>query len=152
MKGWLQTAIAMHRLPVAALARSGGPRAALAVVVATANAFSPVLYPIGFVLLTLALIWPGFVPPAFDGLVMLWLGMPVVAMLLGVVGAAMGARRCGLARLAPLALLSPLYALAVSAASLAAVVDLVRAPHHWAKTEHGAARRISRPGRPAPAA
>jgi len=45
--------------------------------------------------------------------------------------------RRGMARLAPWALLAPIYWLMMSAAAWRAVFQLARAPHYWEKTEHG---------------
>jgi hypothetical protein len=46
-----------------------------------------------------------------------------------------GWRRHGL-RLAVRAVLMPLYWMMISAAAYRAIVDLVRSPFHWRKTEH----------------
>ncbi|MDQ0316811.1 glycosyltransferase [Amorphus orientalis] len=48
--------------------------------------------------------------------------------------------------LSPLALLGlPIYWLMLAVALIAAFVDLLRRPHHWAKTHHGIARRPRTP-------
>lgn len=48
--------------------------------------------------------------------------------------------RAGIPRAQHHALLMPLYALAISAAAWIAVIELVRRPHYWDKTEHGLSR------------
>ncbi|OYY68089.1 MAG: hypothetical protein B7Y61_20480, partial [Rhizobiales bacterium 35-66-30] len=58
-----------------------------------------------------------------------------------------GARRRGLLASAFVLPLLPLYWLLLSLATVLALVELIRAPHQWNKTEHGiSARRRERPG------
>ncbi len=58
----------------------------------------------------------------------------------------LGCRRRGWRDLYKVLLLLPVYFVFVSVAAYRAVAELVRAPHHWTKTDHGLSRS-SRSGR-----
>ena len=53
-----------------------------------------------------------------------------------IVLAAVAARRRGHGRFAWTAVFLPVYWLAISVAAYRALIDLVRRPHYWAKTQH----------------
>ena len=72
----------------------------------------------------------------------------IVLLLTGLAGilvpAIVGMRRRGLGHLAPWLLLQPFYFALVTLAAWRALAELVRAPQHWHKTEHGLARSSRR--------
>ena len=142
-KGWMQTVIAhaRDRLPHApGIERS---RSAFSTLTMSTALAGMLIYPFGSVMFLLRfLLGPPFlvgdpVHDIVDIFAIMLVGLGVINMF-GPVVLALRAPR--LRHLAPVMLLMPLYSLAISLASWVALVDLIRAPFHWLKTEHGFAR------------
>lgn len=145
LKGWLQVLLVTFRDPLR-LAREIGRGQLLVIVLYLSGmvvtlAAHPlfmgllVLYAAGLVRLETG---TGWVIPSILCLaaasVVLSCGSTALSM-------AVGARRRGWRPSVVDMALIPVYWLAQSIAFYAAVLDIVRAPHRWAKTEHGVARR-----------
>ena len=149
MKGYMQVCLTHSRRPGEALARVGPGRMFGAVAMTFGTIFAALGYPVFTAVAVLAFALPG----TFAGEGLMGNTLPAVGLVVYLSGLAamilppmIGALRRGWIGLAPLALLMPLYFLLVSAAAWMALVELVRRPSHWHKTEHGLAR-TSRSGR-----
>lgn len=150
-KGWMQTCVVHSRSPARLLAELGpwrtvcaaclllgallgpmfGPAFAVATIVAGAR--GDLLAPEGLVAIAASTLWCS-----------VWLSGSATVIWPMV----LGLKRRRLLRLLVFAPLSPFYALLLSAAAWWALVDLLRDPFHWAKTQHGLARTSRRRGRP----
>ncbi len=140
LKGWMVTWLVHSREPRTAI-REMGPRNWWMMQAYAVNAvFAPLLHPVGIAQLVATL--TGVVAPPGGG--EFWLDVLCVTVLTSTLlgyAAAMTAAWRVLARHGRRDLLAgvpvlPFYWLLVSFAAWCAVVDLVRRPHHWAKTPH----------------
>lgn len=143
MKGWMQVCITHTREPLTALRQLGadgmlGVTATLAGTVLTA-----LFFPLFLIASVLSLtdgslfIADGLLGRAFAAIGLTLFIAGCLAMLLP---ALIGLKRRKLLRLAPYAALMPLYFTLISVATWLGVVELVRSPFRWNKTEHGLAR------------
>ena len=149
LKGFLQVSLAHGRHP-RALWSALGPLGALgALALLPGTVASALAYPVCLVLFAWNLA-AGRLAPAPVVLDNLATGLALTLFVAGlaamVAPAALGCRRRGWGDLWWVMPLLPVYFLGVSVAAWAAVLELVRAPHRWNKTEHGFARS-SRSGR-----
>ncbi|MBE7244729.1 MAG: glycosyltransferase [Actinomycetospora chiangmaiensis] len=149
MKGFLQTSLIHGRHPVAVLARLGPLRTLCALALVPGTVLSALAYPVCCLLAVIAVPagWIAVSPSPLDNL---GLGLAATVFLVGLVvmggPAICGCRRRQWPHLWGYVTLLPLYYLLVSLAAWMAVVEFVRAPDHWNKTEHGLSR-TSRSGR-----
>lgn len=141
-KGWAQTLLVLARdLPQ--VLRDLGPRQAIVVALLLTNLVTgPLLTPVFLALVARHLVVEGLPTPRGPfALAEATLAGSVIA--LGALGTLWtgwhGARRRGLAIAALPALL--VYQSMICGAAWGGLVDLVRRPHHWHKTQHGAAGR-----------
>ena len=147
LKGWLQTLLVTLRDPFRLAGEVRRTRLAVLLVYLLAMVVTLAAHPFFVAILLLYGSGIAGLLPRFDvlGGVVLTLAGASVALcyasmtLLAIAGAAARSRLPSLLDL----LLIPAYWLAQSCAFYAAVVDLVRRPHRWQKTEHGLARRPS---------
>ncbi len=150
LKGFAQT-VATHSRDPAALIREAGAKPALALLSLCAGTLLSALgYPLFIGWSVVVLIQDGLPEPtSLVGLVLttLWLTLFCFGLLVMIAPLALGARHRGLDDLLWWLPLAPFYYLLVSAAAWAAMVEYVRAPTRWNKTEHGLAR-TSRQARP----
>lgn len=145
LKGWLQTLLVTLRDPFALAAEMSRTRLAVLLVYLLGMVVTLAAHPVFVVILLLygsGLADLQFYADALTGVSFTLAGVSVVLCyasmtLLAIGGAAARNRLPALHDL----LLIPVYWLAQSLAFYAAVVDLVRRPHRWRKTEHGLARR-----------
>jgi glycosyltransferase XagB len=144
LKGWMQTAITHGRNPWLALQQAGPINYIIGMAQMGGVVMGVLLFPPFFLLTCLAMtrgIELGENPSALVAQ-----AIAVVTFCLGAVAvflpAWLGLRRQGKTRLVPWMLLLPVYLMLVSAAGWFAVIDLIRRPLHWAKTEHGLGTRI----------
>ncbi len=149
MKGFLQTLVTHLKSPVLFWREAGGAAAFTLLSLCGGALLSVLGFPL-FVLATVAhLALAGLPEPPRLGdalLAGLWLTLFVAGLLSMLAPLVMGARRRGLTDLALWIALAPVYYLLVSAAAWTAIIDYMRAPSRWNKTEHGLAR-TSRSGR-----
>ncbi|PNG26433.1 hypothetical protein CR492_08500 [Methylocella silvestris] len=142
-KGWMQTFITLSRNPAALRREVGWSGVAVYALMMINLVVGPLLWPLltGVTILDLA----RFGAPRPDGIVSavaatLWLSVAAFGAGSIVWIALLGMKRRKLLRLwLFLPLLAPYYLL-ISAASWAALYDLIMRPFHWHKTEHGLAR------------
>ncbi|MFN3889424.1 MAG: glycosyltransferase [Beijerinckiaceae bacterium] len=142
-KGWMQTLVTHTRAPSRLLREAGPARAAAALLLVAGALIGPMFGPafaLGFG--RAALSGGLFAPqgPAGAAASALW-----CAVLLGGLASAMwpallGLKRRGLLRLAIWLPLLPVYWALLSIAAWWALIDFIRDPYYWAKTEHGHAR------------
>ena len=148
LKGWLQTLLVTLRDPFRLAAELRRTRLAVLLVYLLAMVVTLAAHPFFVGILLLYGSGVAGLLPRFDvlgGVVLTLAGVSVTLCyasmtLLAIAGAAARSRLPSLLDLA----LIPAYWLAQSLAFYAAVVELVRRPHRWQKTEHGLARRPSR--------
>jgi glycosyltransferase XagB len=139
-KGWLQTYLVHMRDP-AVLWRDLGPVRFIATQALLGGALASALVHPWFYL---AVAWHaahGQLTGAFGGGLsasLAWLGVfnLVAAYASSLVLARLALRTRGRGALAIHAVTTPLYCLAISWAAHVAIIDLIRAPFHWAKTPH----------------
>jgi len=141
IKGFMQTLLVRLR-PEAASRRAGWRGAAALWLTLGASVAGAALYAPSMALLAAwgALALAGWSAP--PGAV--WFAPPAAAALAGLAAAIPAARRAdapGLLRAAPF---QPIYWLLHAAAALIALRQMFTRPHHWEKTEHGAADRRPR--------
>jgi cellulose synthase/poly-beta-1,6-N-acetylglucosamine synthase-like glycosyltransferase len=141
IKGYLQTALVHSRRPTA-LVRMAGLRGAASfglLVGGTPLTFlaAPPLW--GATLLN-ATVHPDWLSPALDPLTPLTVTLLVTAFLLTALTGVLAAARRRMWRLAPWALVQPLYWVLHSIAAYKALWQLLRNPFYWEKTEHGLSR------------
>ncbi len=143
MKGFVQTLVTHTRTPHLMLRETGLAKGFALLSLCAGTLLSALGYPV-FVLATAAsLIIYGMPTPSSAGavlLITLWLTLFLSGMLAMIAPLVMGARHRGLQDLWPWLPLAPVYYLLVSAAAWMAIVEYVRAPSQWNKTEHGLAR------------
>jgi len=143
MKGFMQVVITHSRHPGAALKALGARRFLAAVTLTLGTVAAALGYPI-FTLVTLLAMLNGTwlaastLPEAFmSGLGLTLFSAGLAAM---TVPAVIGLKRRRWWRLLPYVPLLPLYYGLVSIAAWQAVIELMRHPFRWHKTEHGFAR------------
>ncbi|HEX8417758.1 MAG TPA: glycosyltransferase family 2 protein, partial [Methylobacterium sp.] len=143
MKGFLQTSFTHGRRPRETLHQLGPFGAPCALALVPGTVVSALLYP--FVMLPAAFaLMPNLVAPA-EGF---WANLPTAAALTVFLSGctamlalpALGCIRRGWRELLPALLLMPLYFLFVSLAAWLGLIELIRAPDRWNKTEHGLSR------------
>ena len=143
MKGFVQTIVTHTRTPQLMMRETGLAKGFALLSLCAGTLLSALGYPV-FVLATAAsLIIYGMPTPSSAGamlLITLWLTLFMAGMLAMIAPLVLGARHRGLQDLWPWLLLAPVYYLLVSAAAWMAIVEYVRAPSRWNKTEHGLAR------------
>jgi cellulose synthase/poly-beta-1,6-N-acetylglucosamine synthase-like glycosyltransferase len=148
-KGFLQTSLIHGRRPLANAARLGPLGTLGAVAMVPGTVLSALIYPFGVPVAALAFAF-GWVAPAPGVLGAVSCGLAATLFAAGLVAmigpAALACRRRGWRDLYPVLPLLPLYFVGISIAAWLAVIELVRAPHRWNKTEHGLAHS-SRSGR-----
>ncbi|MFG1409866.1 MAG: glycosyltransferase [Pseudomonadota bacterium] len=151
MKGWAQTLLVHGRDPRRLVRELGAGQTAGAILLLAFPFIAALLHP-----LCVAVLCWDLARGALGGTVsnfseLLISALSYTNLALGYGGAAVlalcGARRRGLLASAFVLPLLPLYWLLLSLATVLALVELIRAPHQWNKTEHGiSARRRERPG------
>ncbi|MEA1834191.1 glycosyltransferase family 2 protein [Methylobacterium durans] len=140
MKGFAQTTVTHGRRPLRTLRRLGPLDAFCALTMVPGTVASALVYPFLTAAAALAFLWhgpdggPAFWPNLPQGLALTIFGTGLAAMMLP---AALGAIRRGWYDLLPFVLVLPVYFLLVSLAAWLGLVELVRAPARWNKTEHG---------------
>ncbi len=147
-KGWQQTQVTLARSPAGLVAALGRRRALMTVLLLLAQVQAPLLWPVATLLLVRQLVVAGLPTPAtpLDLLVATaWTSLVVAGVGLTLLTTVLGMRRRGLGRLWPWLPTLVAYKLLVSLAAWASVIDFVRRPHRWDKTEHGLTRRADRP-------
>jgi hypothetical protein len=148
LKGWAQTLMVHGRDP-AALVRDLGPGATAALFLLTAGPYAAALLHPVFVAVLARDVWHGAlgapcVSPAEVAASALAYTTLIAGYGAAALSAAVGCARRGLpVRLATLATI-PLYWLLLSVAAWRAVLELLRRPHFWCKTEHAVSRRGAR--------
>ena len=164
LKGWAQTLMVHGRRP-RALVRDLGLGGTLALALLTAGPFAAALvHPLCLALLA-ADVWRGVLGLPRETLAeVLTSALTYTTLAAGYAGTAatltIGLRRRGLKPGWRTIALIPVYWLLLSAAAWRAIVELVRRPYFWQKTEHGLGRRrgaavrssAAAPPRPRPAA
>lgn len=149
MKGFLQTSLVHASQPVATFTRLGPLRSLCALALVPGTVVSALVYPfaVAWVIASVAL---GWIEISAHPLANLRLSLALLLFLCGLVAmtgpALLGCRRRGWRDLWRYVPALPFYYLGLSAAAWLAVVELVRAPERWNKTEHGLSR-VSRSGR-----
>ncbi|MCJ2088804.1 glycosyltransferase [Methylobacterium sp. E-005] len=154
LKGLVQTSLTHGRRPLFNARRLGGLEALSALALVPGTVVSALAYPACLA----AAIWSFLVieipaAPVFLDNLSLGLAITLFGTGLGalILPALIGSVRRGWSDLAPCALGMPVYFLMVSLAAWLALVELVRAPERWNKTQHGLARtsrssRLRHPG------
>jgi hypothetical protein len=155
LKGWAQTLMVHGRDP-AALIRDLGPGATTALFLLTAGPYAAALLHPMFVAVLARDVWHGALgAPCVSPAEVAASALAYTTLITGYGAAALSAavgcaRRRLPVRLTTLATI-PLYWLLLSVAAWRALVDLLRRPHFWCKTEHGVSRRGAGLGRRPPA-
>lgn len=143
IKGFMQTSLTHGRRPVETFRRLGALRGLCALTLVPGTALSALLYPACLVLAVRDFLLrevpaaPSFWQNLPAGLSLTLFGAGLVALVLP---AALGCTRRGWGDLAWFGAVLPVYFCAVSVAAWLALIELVRAPNRWNKTEHGLAR------------
>jgi glycosyltransferase XagB len=140
LKGFMQTLVSHSRAPLAGIRAMGLVNWLGGLTQITGAVLGSLLFPV----FTVHILWLGFTGALFDNartmdLVLntaaLWVAFcGVMAMLLPAV---IGLRRRRAWHLSPWLITLPAYQLLVSVAAWAALLDYMRRPFHWLKTEHG---------------
>ena len=140
LKGFMQTSLTHGRRPIANARRLGWLEALCAVTMVPGTVVSALIYPLlsgyaAWVLLARDIpAAPGFWPNLTMGLAITLFAVGLGALMLP---AYLGCRRRGWGDLAQSVPWLPLYFGLVSLAAWLAVIELIRAPSRWNKTEHG---------------
>ncbi|MBX9757442.1 MAG: glycosyltransferase [Beijerinckiaceae bacterium] len=146
-KGWMQTLITHTRAPSRLIAEAGPARAAAAILLVCGALIGPMFGPaFAVALVASAVSGDLFETPGPAGLAAaaFWCLVCAGGLAAALWPAIVGLKRQGLLRLMLWAPLLPVYWVLLSAAAWWALVDLVRSPFHWAKTDHGLARTSRR--------
>jgi cellulose synthase/poly-beta-1,6-N-acetylglucosamine synthase-like glycosyltransferase len=142
MKGWLQTFIVLLRHPNRLMGELGTRRALSIVLLLLGGILGPL---VGIWLMGLfifdALIGSLLQPAtALDAAAsLLWCLIAAAGALVAVIPLWLGARKRGLQHLLIWLPLLPAYYARLSYAALLGIVDYIRRPHYWDKTDHGLA-------------
>lgn len=143
MKGYMQT-IATHTRNPIRLVREAGPGDALTLLaLALATVVSSIGYPVFLVAVLHAVLDGGILQPdslAGSVIKVLALGLFGTGLFSMIVPAMLGAWRRGVRSLWLTVPLLPFYYLLVSLAAWRGIFELIVAPFHWNKTDHGLAR------------
>jgi glycosyltransferase XagB len=149
LKGLMQTSLAHGRRPIANVRRLGGLEALCAAALVPGTVIAALIYPVclgvaawDFLVRDVPAA-PTFLGNLETGLAITLFGTGLAALTLP---AMLGCVRRGWGDLVRVAPWMPFYYLLVTAAAWLALIELVRDPRHWNKTEHGLAR-TSRSGR-----
>ncbi|MDP4005380.1 glycosyltransferase family 2 protein [Methylobacterium sp. NEAU K] len=149
LKGLMQTSLAHGRRPVANARRLGGLEALCAAALVPGTVASALAYPVclacalwAFLVLEIPAA-PSFLANLVPGLAITLFAVGLAAMILPPL---VGCARRGWGDLAQAVPWMPLYFLLISLAAWLALIELVRAPGRWNKTQHGLAR-TTRSGR-----
>ena len=143
MKGFMQTSLVHGRRPLANLSRLGPLEGLCAVAMLPGTVASALSYPLCIVFAVIAFIVreieasPSFLLNLTTGLAITLFGTGLAALTLPAV---LGCRRRGWRDLWLAVPWLPVYFCLVSLGAWMALVELVRAPDRWNKTEHGLAR------------
>lgn len=144
MKGWMQTLIVHTRRPMQLFFQLGMIGSLGFVATVVANLVSAIVHPLALALLA----WQGLSGEFLSAADMLGATVTAVASANLIFGyaialacAAVGVYRRPMRGLALHLVATPVYWLLSAVALVLAVIDLIRRPHFWAKTEHGTARR-----------
>jgi cellulose synthase/poly-beta-1,6-N-acetylglucosamine synthase-like glycosyltransferase len=149
LKGLIQTSLTHGRRPLANARRLGGLEALCAAALVPGTVASALAYPVCLVSAVWAFLVldipaaPAFLDNLSTGLAITLFGTGLASLTLP---ALLGCARRGWGDLAQSAPLMPVYFLLVSVAAWLALIELIRAPERWNKTQHGLAR-TSRSGR-----
>lgn len=152
MKGFLQTSLTHGRAPRATAGQLGALGTLCAVALVPGTVISALLYP--FLMGRAAFDFTLFVASGFPAHGDFWASLPtgsaitlfVSGLLAMLLPAALGCVRRGWFDCLIYVPLMPLYFLLVSLAAWCGLIELIRAPNRWNKTEHGLSR-TSRSGR-----
>lgn len=140
LKGFMQTWLVHMRKPLRLWRELGTARFLGFQVIVGGMIFSALIHPWFYVLVTLEALNGGLLAPPGSLLgVHIWL-LALFNVALGYIASmtlALLALRWRGAKLAPHILFMPLYWLLISLAAYRALYQLMRAPFHWEKTEHG---------------
>ena len=143
MKGWLQVCVTHTREPGTAL-RQLGPAGTLGAVATVAGTVLTALFFPVFLVASVLMLADGSLftadAPMRRAFAAIGLTLFAAGSLAMVVPALIGLRRRNLQRLAPYVALMPLYFMLISFAAWLGVIELLRSPFRWNKTEHGLAR------------
>ena len=139
-KGWMQTWLVHMRSPIRLASELGLPGFAVFQLLVGGTVLAALVH----APFAARLVWVFATAPLDDTVVQVLLGFDAASLVSGyLISAALGlvglARR-GLLDSAWALLLMPVYWLLLSVAAWRAVVQLMRAPYRWEKTEHGLAR------------
>jgi hypothetical protein len=143
MKGFVQTALVHSRSPLLTLRRLGPARYCGACLMVGGTVVSALAYPVFALSTAVQLATQGLPRPerTLDIAVTAVAAVLLVAGPAGILLPALAAiRRRRLNELLPLVAVLPAYYVLAGVAALRALHDLVAAPFHWHKTEHGLAR------------
>lgn len=149
MKGFLQTLITHSRNPRALTSELGWKNSLVLLSLCAGTLLSALSYPI-FLLMTVGSLmlhgWPSADTFAEAAVIGIWLTMFAGGLVALLAPAILGASHRGIADLLWFAPLLPLYCMLISAAAFMALIEYVRAPFQWNKTDHGFAQtsRLSR--------
>ncbi|GJD34411.1 hypothetical protein FMGBMHLM_1310 [Methylobacterium aerolatum] len=143
MKGFLQISLDHGRRPLATLSRLGPLRSLCAVALVPGAVLSALAYPVCF-LATAWVFLRGGIEASPSLLENVATGLAVTVFLVGLVclvgPMVQGCWRRRWFDLLPFFVLLPFYCLFLGAAAGCALVEFVRAPYRWNKTEHGLSR------------
>jgi glycosyltransferase XagB len=143
-KGFLQTMVTHGRATGAALTAVGLSGWLAGVAQIAGSLLGALFYPF-FAAHVLWLGWTGALFDNDDAYAMvrntLALWVAACGLMVMVAPAVIGLRRRRAWHLAPWLLTMPVYQLLISAAAWVALIDYIRAPSHWLKTEHGKGNR-----------
>lgn len=148
-KGWMQTLLVHARHPLL-LARGAGWSGMLTLLLLLGGGTAAaLLHPVLIASLLLDLLLePTGVPSLLATLLeAVWFCVLLVGLFGAVLSTVLGMRRRRVPGMARVLALMPVYWLMTSFAAWRALVQLLRAPHHWEKTDHGLARTSRRRGR-----
>ncbi len=150
MKGWMQTLIVHLRQPRRLVRELGFVRAAALIAMLAGGVLGPLVGPFYVALFIHDGVWGALFAPVTLAQTIasaLWCMIALVGGLVMIAPMMIGARRRKLMGMLKLLPLLPVYNVLLGLAAAMALVDLVRRPHHWAKTTHGLARSSLRNGR-----
>jgi len=143
-KGWMQTWLVHMRHPAQLLREIGPFSFMMFQLIVGGNVLAALIHPIFIAALCHALASGGGSLHDGDAVIAVTAGLfgfsAVAGYLASIVHGGLGLMRHGLLPTAWVLLLTPLHWLLLSCAAWCAVLQLIRAPYHWDKTEHGLAR------------
>ena len=144
LKGWMQTGLMLVRDPVGLVRRVGLVRAGVMVVHTWGTVAAALFAPFVFIFAAEHIISQWTANRPLDGTVIYFVLIALLGTAAHLVPMLLAARERGL-RFGPRELaFIPVHLVLVSAAAWIAASELVRAPSHWHKTEHGLASRRRR--------